>query len=112
MNAPQYGLIFAVRVYQWVISPVKSALFGPLGRCRFTPTCSQYAIDAIRAQGAIRGGALAAWRLCRCQPWGGCGYDPAPPRRSKFQFPKFGSNGLPPSSDEASEPALNCFHGS
>lgn len=78
MNWAQHILIFAVRVYQRVISPAKAGLFGPLGQCRFTPSCSQYAAEAVRAHGALKGGALAAWRVCRCHPWGGCGEDPVP----------------------------------
>lgn len=47
------------------------------GQCRFTPTCSQYAIDAINKYGAVRGGWKALKRISRCHPWGGRGYDPA-----------------------------------
>ncbi len=47
------------------------------GQCRFQPTCSQYAIDAIGKYGAWRGACKAIWRICRCHPWGGSGYDPA-----------------------------------
>lgn len=55
-------------------------LFSPLGLgCRFHPTCSQYAAEAVRRHGAIRGTALAARRLARCHPWGGQGWDPVPP---------------------------------
>ncbi|GHD64473.1 membrane protein insertion efficiency factor YidD [Jeongeupia chitinilytica] len=61
-----------IRFYQWCISP----LIGP--RCRFTPSCSQYAIEAIVKHGAGRGGWLTIRRLCRCHPWGGCGHDPVP----------------------------------
>ncbi len=78
MNAAQYFLIFGVRVYRWVISPAKLLLFGPLGRCRFTPTCSEYALEAIRTRGALAGSGLAIKRLARCHPWGGCGLDPVP----------------------------------
>ena len=46
--------------------------------CRFDPTCSQYALDAVRSRGAFRGGWLALRRICRCHPWGGWGYDPVP----------------------------------
>ena len=46
--------------------------------CRFDPTCSQYALDAVRSRGALRGGWLAVRRICRCHPWGGWGYDPVP----------------------------------
>ena len=81
VNLAQHILIFFVRVYQWVISPAKSALVGPMGQCRFTPTCSHYAVEAIRTHGAAKGGALTAWRICRCNPWGDCGEDPVPQRK-------------------------------
>ena len=47
------------------------------GQCRFTPTCSQYAIDAVTRYGLIKGCAKSIWRICRCNPLGGRGYDPA-----------------------------------
>ena len=47
------------------------------GQCRFVPTCSQYAIDAINKHGSLRGSWLTVRRICRCHPWGGSGYDPA-----------------------------------
>ncbi len=46
--------------------------------CRFDPTCSQYALDALRTWGVLRGGWMAIRRICRCHPWGGWGYDPVP----------------------------------
>ncbi len=66
--------IFLIRGYQLLISP----LLG--GHCRFDPTCSSYAIHAIRDHGILRGGWLAARRIGRCHPWGGHGYDPVPPQ--------------------------------
>jgi len=78
MNPAQYILLFAVRLYRWTISPALGALFGPTGGCRFTPTCSVYAAQAVQAHGALTGSWLAAKRLCRCHPWGGCGHDPVP----------------------------------
>jgi len=48
------------------------------GHCRYYPTCSQYAIEAVTRFGAVRGGWLATKRICRCHPWGGRGYDPPP----------------------------------
>ncbi|MCQ2344059.1 MAG: membrane protein insertion efficiency factor YidD [Paludibacteraceae bacterium] len=65
-------LILPIRFYQLCISP----MFPPC--CRFTPTCSQYAIEAIRKYGALKGGWLAVKRIARCNPWGGSGYDPVP----------------------------------
>ena len=58
--------------YQRCISPLTPP------SCRFTPTCSQYALEAIRKHGPLRGTYLAVRRLLRCHPWGGYGYDPVP----------------------------------
>jgi putative membrane protein insertion efficiency factor len=67
-----------ILIYRAFISP----LFAPV--CRFQPTCSEYALDAIRAHGALKGTALAARRLARCHPFtwlgGSSGFDPVPPR--------------------------------
>jgi putative membrane protein insertion efficiency factor len=71
-------LTLTIRAYQLTISPTLTFLFGPTSGFRFTPTCSQYAMDAVREHGAVTGGALAAKRICRCHPWGGCGHDPVP----------------------------------
>jgi len=65
-------LILLIRVYRATFS----YFWG--GQCRFTPSCSAYAIEAIGRHGALRGGGLAARRICRCGPNGGLGYDPVP----------------------------------
>ena len=83
MNWGQHILIFFLRGYQRLISPALASLFGPVGRCRFEPSCSQYAVEAVQLHGVCKGSTLAAWRLCRCQPWGGCGEDPVPPKKAK-----------------------------
>jgi uncharacterized protein len=83
VKLPRHILILLVRVYQWTLSPLLATLSGPAGRCRFTPSCSQYAVEALKTHGALRGGALAAGRLCRCNPWGSFGDDPVP---AKFKF--------------------------
>ncbi|MGM9937693.1 MAG: membrane protein insertion efficiency factor YidD [Candidatus Ornithomonoglobus sp.] len=67
-------LIFLIRFYRHHISPIK----GIGGCCRFTPTCSQYALEAVEKYGALKGGYLAIRRILRCRPFGGCGYDPVP----------------------------------
>jgi uncharacterized protein len=77
-------LIFAIRVYRWTISPAQIFLFGSSAGCRFTPTCSQYAVEAISTRGAFTGGGLAAKRICRCHPWGDCGHDPVPKTEKQF----------------------------
>lgn len=64
------SLIFLIKCYQWIISP----WLGP--KCRFTPTCSQYAIEAFRKYGLFKGGWMAVRRISRCHPWGGSGHDP------------------------------------
>ena len=88
MNAAQHILVLGVRLYRWVLSPAKALLFGPLGRCRFTPSCSEYALEALQRHGALAGSWLALKRIGRCHPWGGCGLDPVPERKSKVQSPK------------------------
>jgi putative membrane protein insertion efficiency factor len=81
LNPLQAILVFAIRIYRWTISPAQIFLFGPASGCRFTPTCSQYAADAIRSRGALAGSWLAAKRICRCHPWGDCGHDPVPEKK-------------------------------
>ncbi|MCB1884867.1 MAG: membrane protein insertion efficiency factor YidD [Geminicoccaceae bacterium] len=66
-------LAWLVRLYRVLLSPVLPP------RCRYLPTCSEYALDALERHGAAKGGSLAFRRFCRCHPWGGSGYDPVPP---------------------------------
>ncbi len=73
--------VFPIRLYQWCISPVLPPA------CRFSPTCSAYAVEAIMTHGIIRGGWLTFLRLARCHPWGGSGYDPVPPPRQNHTIP-------------------------
>lgn len=76
-------LIAPVRFYQRYLTGPLHALTGPDSHCRFTPTCSAYFIEAVEVHGACRGFLLGAWRILRCNPWGGYGYDPVPPARVK-----------------------------
>jgi uncharacterized protein len=71
------GIIGLIRLYRNMISPLR------LPTCRFTPTCSQYAIDALSTYGLIRGGWLAVVRLVKCGPWHRGGWDPIPERRGR-----------------------------
>jgi len=74
-------LILPVRFYQKFISP----LLG--NRCRFAPSCSRYAVDALRVHGVLRGTMLAVWRILRCNPLGRSGYDPVPPPKTRGGSP-------------------------
>ena len=65
-------LCLPIVFYQKFISPLTPPT------CRFTPTCSEYAKQALKKYGPIKGLALAVWRILRCNPWGGSGYDPVP----------------------------------
>ena len=87
MNFFQNFLIFLIRAYQTVVSPMLLAVLGPSARCRFTPSCSQYAREAVGRHGAIIGGWLALCRLARCHPWGKCGEDLPPAGPLKFRMP-------------------------
>jgi uncharacterized protein len=71
-------LIGVVRGYQVVSAPVYAAMGGAVSGCRFTPTCSRYAIEALEQHGSVQGSWLTLKRVCRCHPWGGFGYDPVP----------------------------------
>ncbi len=77
----KYVLIALIQFYRIVLSPLK-VFIGMDGTCRYVPTCSNYALEAVRVHGALRGGWLAVKRLARCHPWSGYGYDPVPPARS------------------------------
>jgi putative membrane protein insertion efficiency factor len=73
----RFVFLFFIRLYKLCLSPLLPAA------CRFTPTCSDYARDAIAANGAVKGGMLAAKRIFRCHPWGKSGFDPVPCRCDK-----------------------------
>ena len=73
------GVIFLIQLYRHTISPLR------LPTCRFTPTCSQYAVDALTEYGLLYGGWLATVRLLKCGPWHRGGWDPIPVRRDHDQ---------------------------
>jgi len=72
MKILSFPFIALVKLYQWILSPWLGA------SCRFTPTCSQYAIEAFKKYGPLKGLWLTVKRISRCNPWGGHGHDPVP----------------------------------
>ena len=77
----RFVFVLPIKFYQKVISPALPS------SCRYYPTCSQYAIEAIEKRGVFVGIALAAKRILKCNPWGGFGYDPVPERTRKKKKP-------------------------
>ncbi len=77
MRFLRQAFVLPIRFYQLVLSPLLPKT------CRYLPTCSSYAIEAVLVHGIFRGSLLAARRILRCHPWGGSGYDPVPPKRAK-----------------------------
>jgi putative membrane protein insertion efficiency factor len=74
-------LILPIRVYQWTLSPLLQLLSFGKGCCRFEPSCSRYAVEALQKHGAARGMLLTVKRILRCNPWGPAGWDPVPARQ-------------------------------
>ncbi|MES2772723.1 MAG: membrane protein insertion efficiency factor YidD [Bacteroidota bacterium] len=72
MTVLSFPFIALIKLYQWIISP----LLGP--SCRYTPTCSQYGLEAFKKYGPIKGFWLTLKRIASCNPWGGSGHDPVP----------------------------------
>ncbi|MCC7427572.1 MAG: membrane protein insertion efficiency factor YidD [Alphaproteobacteria bacterium] len=87
-----------VRGYQLTIRPI----IGP--NCRFLPSCSDYAIEALGTHGALRGSWLAARRILRCNPWCACGYDPVPPAGGALRCEPAGPAATPTPTDPAGAP--------
>ena len=77
---PVRAAIFAIELYRTYVSPMR------LPSCRFSPTCSQYAVEALSEYGLVRGGWLAAVRLAKCGPWHRGGWDPIPERRAAVHW--------------------------
>lgn len=73
-----------IRGYQLGIAPILRVLGGPGAGCRYEPGCSRYFLEACEVHGVARGAWLGVKRIARCQPWGGSGPDPVPPRRAPY----------------------------
>jgi putative membrane protein insertion efficiency factor len=89
VHLPASIFLLLIRIYQRTLSPVLPAFFGSACGCRFAPSCSHYAAEAIRTHGALAGVVLAAIRLVKCTPLHPGGFDPVPPRRSRPQCERF-----------------------
>ena len=76
---PKLFIRFGIRAYQKLINPILHFIGGPYAGCRFSPSCSNYCLEAVDRHGAIKGLFFGVRRICRCHPWGGCGDDPVPP---------------------------------
>ena len=83
-TAPRIVAVGAIAIYRAAVSPVIHAINGPA--CRFEPSCSVYARDAVAEHGIIRGGIMAIWRVARCNPMGGHGFDPVRGRASDDEY--------------------------
>ncbi|UXN20713.1 membrane protein insertion efficiency factor YidD [Curtobacterium flaccumfaciens] len=81
---PRNACVVVLRAYRAVISP----LYGNV--CRYHPSCSRYALDAIQQYGVVRGSAMGAWRIARCNPWAAGGIDDVEERRHPFVVNRFG----------------------
>lgn len=81
---PRNACVVVLRAYRAVISP----LYGEV--CRYHPSCSRYALEAIQQYGVVRGSAMGAWRIARCNPWASGGIDDVPDRRRPFPVSRFG----------------------
>jgi uncharacterized protein len=81
MNVPSKLALASLRLYRAILSPMLMGVYGPA--CRFEPSCSEYAHQAIETYGVMRGIAMAARRLARCHPLGSHGHDPVPARAGR-----------------------------
>jgi uncharacterized protein len=93
INPVRSGIIGSLKLYRLLISP----LYGQV--CRFYPSCSAYALEAVERHGAVRGSWLAGRRLLRCHPWNPGGYDPVPPRDVDQRGESLSANQPGPSAD-------------
>lgn len=85
LRLPRYLIVGLIRFYKSVLSPMKNALLGPGGCCRFYPTCSEYAIQSVKSHGAIKGTYYSLIRLGKCQPFHLGGSDPVKPLTARSQ---------------------------
>jgi putative membrane protein insertion efficiency factor len=95
MSRRDRSILFVLKAYKLLLSPVLHAVSGQPGACRFQPTCSEYAAAAISVHGGLRGGWMALRRVARCHPFCRGGFDPVPPRRSRTAVDATPSSPIP-----------------
>ncbi|MGB0291126.1 MAG: membrane protein insertion efficiency factor YidD [Luteolibacter sp.] len=81
--AAKFVIRALIVLYQRFLSPLFHFGAGPTAGCRFHPTCSNYFLEAVETHGVLRGCSYGIWRILRCHPWGGSGYDPVPQVKTK-----------------------------
>ncbi len=87
LHFPRNAAAYIIGLYRRFLSPLKGT-----PTCRFAPTCSEYAVQALKEWGLIIGTFLAVWRILRCNPFGKPGYDPVPKRKRKIEFDEIRDN--------------------
>ena len=82
LHFPRWVIKQMIVLYQKLINPILHFIGGPYAGCRFTPSCSNYCLEAVETHGAIKGMLYGMWRICRCHPWGGEGEDLVPKKKT------------------------------
>jgi len=83
LHIPKWIIKKLIVLYQKLINPILHFIGGPHAGCRFSPSCSNYTLQAVENHGAIKGVLYGMWRICRCNPWCKGGHDPVPPKKNK-----------------------------
>ena len=83
LHIPSWIIKKLIVVYQKLINPILHFFGGPYAGCRFSPSCSNYTLQAVETHGACKGVILGIWRICRCHPWSKGGHDPVPKNTKK-----------------------------
>jgi putative membrane protein insertion efficiency factor len=90
-RAATLAIRLLIRLYQRILRPMLKFSAGPAAGCRFSPSCSNYFLQAVETHGPLRGSWFGICRIFRCHPWGGSGYDPVPPARGTMPASQDGS---------------------
>jgi len=83
LHFPRWVIKIGILTYQKLLNPILHSIGGSCAGCRYTPSCSNYFLEAVEKHGALKGSWYGMRRICRCHPWGGSGEDPVPEKRSR-----------------------------